>query len=62
MNDPNDSIEQAAAALVPPAVEPRFLDGIPIGDYPDRVCYVPMWGGGYYLRDPEKGEPLELQA
>lgn len=59
--DPNDAVEQAAAALVQPLyTKPpvRYLDGIPIGYFRDRVCYVPQFGGGYYLRDPEKGDHL----
>lgn len=33
---------------------PAEIDGIPVGDFRDRVCYVPQFGGGYELRDPER--------
>lgn len=37
-----------------PAPLPAEFDGIPVGDFRDRVCYVPQFGGGYELRDPER--------
>jgi hypothetical protein len=39
-----------------PAV--KYLDGIPIGYHPGRVCYVPDGCGGYFLHDPERPDRL----
>ena len=38
---------------------PSELDGIPVGYYPDRVCWIPEFGGGYFLHDPERHDRLE---
>ncbi len=45
------------------APEPEFETyGIPIGRFPNRICWWPMPEGGYWLHDPERPDRLKEQG